>query len=397
MFRRVSEGKRLVLHITAGLHRESGGTSRVVVDLTDALGQMDDWAVTLLAQGLSRGATTPSLNQAVVRRVLEPTNALEQRFALPMKRELERIAQTKPPALIHNHGLWMPANHWASHIASRSNISLIIQPHGMLQPWAMQHKGRKKRFALALYQRRDLATAKVLVATADAEYANLRQLGLKQPIAIIPNGVHLPLLDPLGNRPPRVAESRRTVLFLGRIYPVKGLLNLIEAWARLQRNGWQLHIAGPDEAGHLAEVMNLAQRLSVADTVSYLGAVEGEKITALYQQADLFVLPSFTENFGLVVAEALAHGLPVITTQGAPWADLVTFNCGWWIEIGVDPLAEALGKAMALSDSERQAMGARGRDYVRRYDWPDIARKTSEVYRWVLERGGAVPECLRVD
>ncbi len=107
------------------------------------------------------------------------------------------------------------------------------------------------------------------------------------------------------------------------------------------------------------------------------------------------MLPTFSENFGVVVAEALAHGLPVITTQGAPWADLPAFGCGRWIPIGVEPLAEALREAMALSDAERAAMGERGLQYVRRYDWAAIAEDMAAVYRWVLGRGDR-PDCVRV-
>ncbi len=266
----------------------------------------------------------------------------------------------------------------------------------MLEPWALQHKGGKKRLALALYQRRDLATARVLVATAEQEYVNLRALGLRQPIAIIPNGVPLPDGDAVLARPPRPAGAPRTVLFLGRVYPVKGLLNLIDAWARVRPTGWRLQIAGPDEAGHLVEVLARARQAGASEAVDYVGAVDGAAKSALYRSADLFVLPSFTENFGVVVAEALAHGLPVITTHGAPWADLPAFGCGWWIPIGVEPLAEALREAIALSDAERAAMGARGLAYVRRYDWADIAAQMAAVYRWVLGQGPK-PDCVRCD
>ena len=101
-------------------------------------------------------------------------------------------------------------------------------------------------------------------------------------------------------------------------------------------------------------------------------------------------------KFPVVVAEALAHGLPVITTRGAPWADLDTYDCGWWIDVGVEPLVNALRSAIALSDEQLREMGARGREYVRRYDWEDIARRTTEVYWWILGQGRR-PDCVRLD
>jgi glycosyltransferase involved in cell wall biosynthesis len=106
-------------------------------------------------------------------------------------------------------------------------------------------------------------------------------------------------------------------------------------------------------------------------------------------------LPTFSENFGLVVAEALTYGVPGISTRGAPWADLQTHACGWWIETGVEPLVSALREAVALSDEERAAMGARGRVYVRRFDWDRIAEQTLAVYRWMLGRGDR-PACVHL-
>lgn len=317
------------------------------------------------------------------------------RLGLPVRAELVRIARQIPPSLIHNNGLWQPANHWAASMARRFGIPLVVQPHGMLEPWALKEKALKKSLGMALFQRRDLETAKVLVATSADEYRNLRRLGLTQPVAIIPNGIDLAAAEG-----PKVERARtageRTVLFLSRVHKKKGLANLVQAWAQVRPTGWRLQIAGPDEGGHLAEVMRAAQAVGVAGSIDYLGEVNGARKTEVYHNADLFVLPTFSENFGVVVAEALSHGLPVITTRGAPWADLETNGCGWWVDIGVEPLATALRQAMALNDDERRDMGERGRAYVQRYNWADIARQMADVYRWVLGQG-ARPDCVQLD
>ena len=130
--------------------------------------------------------------------------------------------------------------------------------------------------------------------------------------------------------------------------------------------------------------------------MNYLGAVSGTQKRESYRAADVFVLPSHSENFGVVVAEALTHGLPVITTTGTPWPEIVEAGCGWWIDIGVPPLAAALGEAMGLSDRQRSLMGKRGQEYVRRYAWDAVARQTAEVYRWLLGRGDC-PDCVHLD
>lgn len=385
-----------VLHTTSDLHPRSGGTSRVVVDLTDALARQPHLSITLLAQSNSDEASLESTCERVDRFVAESRSRLTLGLGLPFRHELARVFREKRPALIHNHGLWLPVNYWAMNTARKNHIPSIMQPHGMLEPWALSHKALKKRIALALFQRRDLESAKVMIASTPIEYENIRKRGFRQPIAVIPNGVEMVAAgESIAITPP--AHSReRIVLFLSRVHPVKGLLNLIQAWAQVSPRGWRLLIAGPDEGSHLREVMAAVQQLGVGDSVEYVGEVDGARKSAMYQRADLFVLPTFTENFGVVVAEALSHGLPVITTHGAPWADLETHRCGWWVAIGADPLAKALHESMALSDEARREMGARGHQYVRRFDWGGIADQMHAVYRWLLGQGEK-PECVITD
>ena len=267
------------------------------------------------------------------------------------------MGRSAHPALVHSHGVWHPANHWAAQAARAWGVPLIIHPRGMLEPWALGQKPLKKRLALALFQRRDLESARAFVATSEMECEGLRRFGLKQPVAVIPNGVDFDdaAASDLGGA--RRQDGERIALFLSRVHPKKGVLELVQAWGQVAPAGWRLRIAGPDEGGHWGQVERLVRQLGLGARVEYLGPVEGARKAALYREADLFVLPTFSENFGVVVAEALAHGLPVITTRGAPWADLETYGCGWWIEVGVEPLVVALREAMALT---RRAAGRDG-------------------------------------
>jgi len=139
------------------------------------------------------------------------------------------------------------------------------------------------------------------------------------------------------------------------------------------------------------------ERQGLVDIFDFTGSVSDQDKWQLYNSADLFVLPSHTENFGIVIAEALATGVPVITTKGTPWAELEAHDCGWWIDIGVDPLVRALTEAMNLPPEERYAMGRRGRQLVElNYSWDTIGKEMLAVYEWVLGGGGA-PGCVITD
>jgi glycosyltransferase involved in cell wall biosynthesis len=263
----------------------------------------------------------------------------------------------------------------------------------MLAPWALRHKAWKKKLAWWLYQRRDLSHAALLVATAQQEVQDIRRMMPGKNIAVVPNGVELPTVSQRsvikGQR-----SGVRTVMFLGRIHPVKGLKNLVEAWHLVRPSGWRCILAGPDEAGHQKELQAILQSRKLENIFAFPGLMNDGQKWALFRDAGLFVLPSFTENFGVAAAEALAAGVPVIATKGTPWEELRTQNCGWWVDIGIEPLATALREGVSLSDQERFEMGQRGRRLVEeKYSWPQIGRDMLTVYEWILGKGPQ-PPCL---
>jgi glycosyltransferase involved in cell wall biosynthesis len=296
--------------------------------------------------------------------------------------------------VIHDHGLWLPTNHAAAATAQRLGIPLIVSPRGMLEPWAWRYKAWKKSLAWRLYQRRDLEGAAAFCCTSEMEGRNLRALGFRQPIAVIPNGVDLPPLECTSRCPSGGPSAERIALFLSRLHPKKGLLDLVKAWSIVRPAGWRVVIAGPDERGHRREVEAAISRAGLESVFAFAGPAADCEKSALFRQADLFVLPTLSENFGVVVAEALAHGVPVITTKAAPWQCLERDGGGWWIDGGPAPLADALRAATALSDAERAVIGARGRAIVEaRCSWTRIADQMLDFYGWVAGSGGQ-PDCL---
>lgn len=308
-------------------------------------------------------------------------------------RAVRAQARNGGPTLVHDHGLWTPT-HVASALAAwKTGVPLVVSTRGMLEPWALQQKRWKKRMAWWAYQRWVLKHASLLHATADAEAESLRRLGFDQPIAVIPNGVHTE--TPESERRASSDGEGHQALFLSRLHRKKGLPMLLEAWADVRPPGWELVLAGPSEDGHRDELEKRVQELGLNEEVTFVGPVDDEEKWKYYASADLFVLPTHSENFGIVVAEALAAETPVLTTTGAPWEDVTTNDCGWWVEPEVEAITQALKEAVQCTDEQRQKMGIRGRALIeRKYSWQSVAGRMEAVYRWLLGSGKR-PQCIR--
>jgi glycosyltransferase involved in cell wall biosynthesis len=297
--------------------------------------------------------------------------------------------------VIHNHGLWLMPNVSAGRAAASGPTPLVISPRGMLAPAALAFSRVKKRVFWALLQGSAIRGAACIHATSEQEYAEIRGFGLANPVAIIPNGIDLPDLPA---RPTARPAAERVVLSLGRIHPKKGLGRLIHAWSKVEvgHPGWRLKIVGPPEAGHDNELRALAIGLGLT-RVFVQGPIYGDAKTTAYWDADIFILPTLNENFGLTVAEALAAGTPVISTKGAPWSALESEGCGWWIDHGVEPLAAALARAMALPREALKLMGGKGREWMARdFAWDRVAHEMLGVYLW-LARRAEPPPTIRFD
>jgi glycosyltransferase involved in cell wall biosynthesis len=184
-----------------------------------------------------------------------------------------------------------------------------------------------------------------------------------------------------------LTNGPRWALALGRLHPVKGYAELIDAWTRVRPAGWKLAIAGPDEGGYRAVLEHRIAQHGLPDQIILPGAADDATRWALLRQCELFLAPSHTENFGMAIAEALQAGRPVVTTQGTPWRELGENDCGWWIELTPDSLMQTLREATQCTSGQLRAMGERGRLLIReRYSWDSVAARTLDVYRSVLER-----------
>jgi glycosyltransferase involved in cell wall biosynthesis len=306
-----------------------------------------------------------------------------------MKRWLTYHARSHSVDLLHNHGLWMMPNVYTGPVAKRHGIPLIVSPRGMMSNWAMRNGSSLKRAFWPLLQKPALIAASCFHATSLSEYEDIRRVGFRQPVTVIPNGVDIPDL------PPKSSRSLRTLLFLGRIHPKKGLDMLLTAWRRVQDKfpAWCLRIVGPDEGGYLAELQRLVGELRL-ERIEFSNALYGRQKWLAYREADLFVLPTHSENFGMSIAESLAAGTPAIVSKGAPWAGLAAQQAGWWIDIGIEPSAECLEEALGRNPESLAEMGMRGRRWMEAdFSWGHVGQQMGETYHWLLN-GAARPACV---
>jgi glycosyltransferase involved in cell wall biosynthesis len=321
-------------------------------------------------------------------------------FQPSASRKLRQLASQELD-IIHNHGLWMFPNLYARQAAILNDLPLVISPRGMLEPWSLKYGSAQKWLAWQLYEHKNLKSATLFHATSAAEVKSIRSLGFTQPIALVPNGVHLPDLDQIADREiltqlfPELT-GKRWLLYLSRIHPKKGLDTLLHAWQRLASRfpEWHLIIAGSDIVGYQTQLTALTHQLNLQQKVTFTGMLSGAHKASALGNSDLFVLPTHSENFGIAIAEALAYAMPVITTKEAPWQDLENHQCGWWIDDNPSELTRALVEGMELSSEQRKVMGLKGHELVKnKYSWEPIGQQMAAVYRWVLNNN-APPDCI---
>jgi glycosyltransferase involved in cell wall biosynthesis len=274
-----------------------------------------------------------------------------------MIKQFQQILAEESPDVVHIHGIWQPQTWLFQREAQRLAIKVVLSPHGMMEPWILQRHPWKKKLALVLYQRKALRRADYLHATALLEKENLKKLGYTSHIQVVAIGIELELAQIKTDWIPR-----RKLLFLSRIHPKKGIEFLVEAVARLKSDFilGKVIIAGEGDTEYIESLKQKTLSEGVDDIFEFVGGVYGDRKWELYREADLFVLPTHSENFGNVVVEALACGTPVITTKGTPWQELELRNCGWWIDIGTGPLVNALQQYLSMDHSQLEEMGRNG-------------------------------------
>ncbi len=285
--------------------------------------------------------------------------------------------------VVHNHALWLLTLRYARNTARRQEVPLVISPRGMLSGWAYEHRRWRKQLAGLFVHPGALHAAAGWHATSPEERDDIRALGFKQPVCVSPNGVPLPADGELAaartawNELCPATKTRPVALFYSRFHRKKRLRELIDLWLSAPRGDWLLLIVGVAEDYTPAE---LSAAVAAAGATDRVVVFEGAGRPPPYAIASLFVLPSHSENFGLVIAEALAAGVPALVTDTTPWSGLAANGCGWcvsWENYGA-----TLATALSTPAAELTAMGRRGRDWAaREFSWARAAGLLVEFYR----------------
>tara|TARA_Y100000768_G_C23953489_1_gene671486 strand:+ start:613 stop:1764 length:1152 start_codon:yes stop_codon:yes gene_type:complete len=290
--------------------------------------------------------------------------------------------------IIHNHGLWRMPNIYTLLTRINKDVKLVISPRGSLSIEALKISKTKKFIFSNLFRQKELLNrCDAFHATSIKEKDEIRNLGLKQPIAIIPNGIDLPIsLERKFNR------NKIKFLFLGRIHPIKGLDLLIDAWSNFAENNIELEICGYYEDINYFKSLKRKVELKKIENINFSGPVSKKEKSKKFLENDIFILPSKSENFGLVVAEALAHGMPVIASDKTQWESLIDEKCGWVTSLNREDLINNINMAFKTPLSTLSEMGLNGRALIKnRYSWTNLSNKYNQFYNW-LSSGSNKPE-----
>lgn len=359
-----------ILHTVAGLWEGTGGPVASITSLCAGLAARGHDVTLLTGSGRLHPAVAELQPRVRVR-----TESLGPYAAGNWSRPFREAcsAEARLADVVHDHGVWLHTNWSSVRMAVRAQRPVIRSPRGMLSPWARRRSRLLKRLLWTLIERRLFDETTLVHLTSELEERDVRDLGVTSPTVVIPNGIDLEReLDATRIAAARAvglpeAGGRRVVLFLSRIHPKKGLDLLCRVWADLPaQTPALLLVAG---MGDDASVGKLRRWIAEqpGPPARYLGAVAGQRKLELLSSAWILALSSYSENYGMVVGEALACGTPVVTTVEMPWEETKAAGCGWVVAPRTDTLAQALREALALPCAEHESMRVKARSLVARF------------------------------
>lgn len=301
--------------------------------------------------------------------------------------DIHHIVREENADIIHQQGIWMYYS-YATLVEKQRNsrCRIIVEPHGMLDPWAVRNSGWKKKIVGRLFEYKNLRSADCIHALCQSEYESIRKFGLNNPVAIIPNGITLPI-SPQYER----YHEKRILLFVGRIHPKKGIKEMLLGLAMVKKrnpallDAWEIQIAGWDQNGHINELKQIVESHNLINDVKFVGSLYGEAKEKALCRANAFILPSFSEGLPMSVLEAWAYELPVVMTDYCNIPEGFKHNCAVRIEPSPYDICKKLIDIFQMSDMELTEMGRRGKELVSKsFTWEVVAKQTLELYKYLL-------------
>jgi len=377
-----------ILHYQPSMKLSQGGVTRAVIDMAQLLAERGHGVTVLTGSDAEIPAEWRNGTDDRPRVVEMPRHGVAGlRFARRQRPELAALFDQAD--VVHLHGMWIASGVQLAAYAAQSGKPVVFTPHGMLDEWSMSQRRLKKRILMPLHFSKILRLAKTIHCTAEEELRQAaryfdREKGVVVP-CVVDLGPYQQLPDQLSARSGLgLDDDAPLILFLSRIHPVKRLELIIDAIAQRRSAGdvTRLFIAGTGEPAYVESLAARVRSAGLADRVRFLGHVDGEQKVAAYCAADLMVLPSIHENFGLANIESLACGTPIVTTQGVQiWRDLESSGAATIVEPTVPAVSQAVAEALSDRPTLRQR-GEAGRRFV--FDWlnPDaVAERYLAVYR----------------
>ncbi len=379
---------KLVIHMVENIDDTYGGPAKSIPNLLYTM-QKRDIKQYLVSCRLHSNET----NELIVKYGLDHVTVQQFglksiRYSPNLKSVVRQLIKKSSNAILHVHNLWNYVPYAAWQLHNEIGCQFVISPRGGLFPWCLEIGKIRKNVAMAIFQRRMLQSAACIHVTSIEEYQTVKKLGFTNPVELVPNEINLKEFDQLPQRNKALQNlglktNKKYILFMSRIDRKKGLDILLRAYSRLYNLhlDWNVIIAGPiQDANYWKECQKIISTHNLMKRIHHVGMVKSNMRMNVFSSADLFALPSHSENFGVVILEALAAGLPVLTTFNTPWSEISKLEAGAVSSTDVDEISERLGEMMRASDTKRLQMSEAAKKISASYSPGLVADKMKEVY-----------------
>ena len=378
-----------IYHLIENLDDSYGGPAKSIPYLVKELKKLNVWGH-ILSTKFHRNETNEIVNKFNLNWSSFSRNFPKKiNYSKNLEKYLSKKIKIEKNILLHTHNLWNFIPCIAYLYSKKYQIPLVSSLRGSIK----LNKFRKI-VAWNIFQKKIFQASKVVHVTNKKDISILKNLGITSSIAFIPNGVDIEefkfMGDPyISKKNLGLKKNKKYILFLSRVHREKGLHYLVNSWVKIAKKytEWDLLIVGPIyNEKYFKDSCSIINQSNLKHRVHFKSFLSGTNKIDCLNASNLFVLPSLSENFGNTIAEAMAAKLPVLTTQGTPWAEIKKFDAGWWIPLCQKNIDNALSEALACDEIELKKKGANGFKLIQNYKLKDQAKKMKKVYTWILDR-----------